>query len=110
MGGSSSTWIDATLTVCDREILVGKKEKCQSKYMGSSSHSLGGSSSCRRAGELRVMTCLSIFSRQCRDVRPSQTELCDSCDSRTSRSDQKAAREKRTLAPRFQAGPLRKIL
>jgi hypothetical protein len=41
MGGSSSTWIDATLTVCDREILVGKKEKCRSKYMGSSSHSLG---------------------------------------------------------------------
>jgi hypothetical protein len=49
MGGSSSTWIDATLTVCDREILVGKKEKCQSKYMGSSSHSLGV---VRTAGEL----------------------------------------------------------
>jgi hypothetical protein len=41
MGGSSSTRIDATLTVCDREVLVGKKEKCRSKYMGSSSTRLG---------------------------------------------------------------------
>lgn len=39
MGGSSSTWIDATLT--DSMESLCRRERCRSKYMGESSHSLG---------------------------------------------------------------------